>query len=310
VDHQRRAVIDVGTNSVKLLVADVTGTGVSPVFETSRQTRLGQGFYTTHRIQAEPILKTAAAVADFAAKARECQAVSVRVLATSAAREALNADELTAAIENASGLRVEIISGEREANLGFCGVATDGRLAEMPLMLLDVGGGSTEFILGRGANIDYSASFQLGTVRLLEQLPVSDPPLPAQLANCRRRVREFLQQEVQPRVDSARIARQGWEMVAIGGTASILGCMEAELTTFDRDRLESTLLSLDRLRWYTTHLWGLPIARRREVIGLPSKRADVILTGVVIYEAVMEQFAFGEMRISTRGLRFAALLEG
>ena len=126
----RRAVIDVGTNSVKLLVADVDGQEIRPVSEQSQQTRLGHAFYETHRLQPEAISATATAVAGFAAAAREAQAASIRVIATSAAREALNRDELTSAIEQASGLTVEVISGEQEADLGFQGVTTDPQLAQ------------------------------------------------------------------------------------------------------------------------------------------------------------------------------------
>src|SRR5689334_12351102 len=108
----RRAVIDVGTNSIKLLVAEVTGHEVNPLLEQSKQTRLGQDFYQTHKLQAEPIEKTARAVAEFTRQARQEEAASIRVIATSAARDATNAQELTAAIERASGLKVEILSGD------------------------------------------------------------------------------------------------------------------------------------------------------------------------------------------------------
>ena len=146
----RRAVIDVGTNSVKLLVAQVAGHEVRPLLEESKQTRLGSGFYETHCLQPEAIASTAKAVARFAEIARQQEVSPIRVIATSAARDALNAQELTSAIEAASGLKVEIISGEQEADWVFQGVTSDQRFASERLLLLDVGGGSTEFILGVG----------------------------------------------------------------------------------------------------------------------------------------------------------------
>src|SRR6267142_5676404 len=142
----RRAVIDVGTNSIKLLVADVRGRDVRPVHEESKQTRLGKGFYESNCLQPEAIARTAEAVWEFAEIAREKSAASIRVIATSAARDAVNPTDLTLSIERASGLKTEIISGEREAGWVFQGVATDAELAKRPLLLLDVGGGSTEFI--------------------------------------------------------------------------------------------------------------------------------------------------------------------
>ena len=311
----RRAVIDVGTNSVKLLVAEVAGRCMNPVREESHQTRLGQGFYETHRLQPGPIAATAEAVARFADQARREGAEAIRVIATSAARDALNARELTAAIAHASGLTVEVITGEREADWAFQGVTTDPSLAESPLLLLEAGGGSTQLILGHGAQTDFRESFPLGTVRLLEQAPPDDPLRPGELAACRDRVREFLRKEALPGLEPA-LRRQAKldasaatiQLVGTGGTASILGCMEVRLDTFDRARLEATRLSRDQLNWHVERLWSLPLEARKQLVGLPKNRADVILIGTVIYEAVTELFGFRELRISTRGLRFGALL--
>ena len=312
----RRAVIDVGTNSIKLLVADVVGRDIRPVIEESRQTRLGQSFYATHRLQAEPIAKSAKAVADFASKAREENAVSIRVIATSAARDAVNAGELLSALEQASGLKVEIISGDQEADLVFQGVTTDAALSREPLLLLDVGGGSTEFILGHSEQKDFRQSLNLGTVRLLEKLKPSDPPTAQELAACREWVADFLNMEVAPKLSPAMRREEKFQsdkdklrLVGAGGTASILGCIEAKLDKFDRERLEQTRLSSARLRSHVERLWGVSLAERKQITGLPHNRADVILTGAAIYEGVMETFAFKTLRISTRGLRFAAVMD-
>ena len=99
------------------------------------------------------------------------------------------------------------------------------------------------------------------------------------------------------------------QLVGVGGTASILGCMEAELAQFDRARIEATRLPAARVSWHLERLWSLPLERRKQIIGLPKNRADIILMGVAIYQAVMETFDFPDLRISTRGLRFAALLQ-
>jgi exopolyphosphatase/guanosine-5'-triphosphate,3'-diphosphate pyrophosphatase len=316
MSYTRRAVIDVGTNSIKLLVADVDGHDVRPVSEDSKQTRLGQGFYETHRLQAEPIAKTAKAVKTFAEKARELKAASIRIIATSAARDAVNPGDLISAIETASGLKVEIISGEQEADWAFHGVTTDPALATQPLLLLDVGGGSTEFILGQGEHKHFQESFPLGTVRLMEKSPHSDPPTPEELIKCRDWLRKFLKAEVQPKLtakmnagDKIYSATDGLRLVGTGGTASILARLELKADEFNRDHIEAVRLGVERVRWHVQNLWSLPLAERQQIAGLPKKRADVILTGAVIYEAVMEQFGFGELRVSTRGLRFAALME-
>ena len=99
------------------------------------------------------------------------------------------------------------------------------------------------------------------------------------------------------------------QLVGVGGTATILACMEAKLEAFDRARIEATRLSAARVSWHLERLWGLPLEERKKTIGLPRNRADVILMGVAIYQAVMEEFGFAEMRVSTRGLRFAAVMD-
>jgi exopolyphosphatase / guanosine-5'-triphosphate,3'-diphosphate pyrophosphatase len=311
----RRAVIDIGTNSVKLLVADVTNGRATPVLEDSDQTRLGAGFYETHRLQPQAIAKTAVAVGAFVKKAAELGAVSTRLIATSAARDAKNPQDLISAVEKAVGLKVEIISGEQEADWAFQGVTSDPELAEQPLQLLDVGGGSTEFILGQGEHKHFRESFQLGTVRLLEKLPVSDPPTSKELAACREWVKHFLESQVSPKLTPALkketkmdTAHRPVMLVGTGGTTTILARMEAEIDSYDRDIIESTRLSLERMRARTEKLWSLTLAERKQIIGLPPKRADVILTGAVIFEQIMETFGFQDLRVSTRGLRFAAVL--
>ena len=312
----RRAVIDVGTNSVKLLVADVSGRDIRPVCEESKQTRLGQGFYETHRLLPEAIANTAQAVAVFADQARAAKSVHIRVIATSAARDAVNADELSSAIERASGFRLEIISGEREADWAFQGVTTDAALTNIPFLLLDVGGGSTEFILGEGTKKHFRHSFRLGTVRLLETIAHSDPPAADELAETRRWLRDFIEDKIRPMLGPAleresrlHAGRVSIPLVGTGGTTTILARMEAALETYDRATIESTCLSLERVKWHTENIWSLPLAKRQEIVGLPKKRADVILPGAAIMEAVMEAFGFAELRVSTRGLRFAAVMD-
>jgi exopolyphosphatase / guanosine-5'-triphosphate,3'-diphosphate pyrophosphatase len=306
----RRAVIDVGTNSAKLLVADVRGSDVQPVLEESRQTRLGAGFYESHQLQPEPIARTAEAVWEFAEIAREKSASSIRVIATSAARDAVNPADLTNTIERACGLKTEIISGEREAEWAFQGVATDPKLVNTSLLLLDVGGGSTEFILGRDGQKLFAGSFPFGTVRLLEQFRLSDPPTRSEFAACRDWLQSFLRAELRPPLEPVLAGETGeLRLVGTGGTASILASIAKKLDRFDRDQIEHSVLTLKEVITQRKHLWRICLEERKDVPGLPRQRADVILTGVLIYEAVMAELGFGTLHISTRGLRFAAVMD-
>ncbi|MEO6181787.1 MAG: Ppx/GppA family phosphatase [Verrucomicrobiota bacterium] len=304
----RRAVIDVGTNSVKLLVADLVGSKVVPVDEQSKQTRLGRGFYETHQLQAEAISATAEAVQRFAVQANALQAENIRVIATSAARDAINAPDLLNAIQVSSGLPVEIISGEQEADWVFQGVASDPKLAGLPLFIIDVGGGSAELIVGQGNKQHFRNSFRLGSVRLLEQLKLADPPERESLARCRQWLKNFLDEHIAPELEPALRNCQRPILVGTGGTATILARMEKGLSDFDREQIEAARLSMDQVKMHLERLWKLSMEERKKIIGLPPKRADVILTGLAIYEATMQRFGLAELRISTRGLRYAAVL--
>jgi len=311
MNPSRRAVVDVGTNSIKLLVGDVADGLVTPVEERSEQTRLGAGFYETQELQPTPIARTAQAVARFVSIARDAEAVSVRIIATSAVRDARNASELTEAIRRASALRAEIISGEQEADWVFRGVTSDPRLHGRQLLILDVGGGSTEFILGEHDHLSFRRSFPMGSVRLLEMLKPADPPSLADLAGCRQWVRDFFAQEVGPAMESlfTEAVKRELTLVGTGGTTTLLARMERKLLHFDREQIEGTRLTRAQVLEYMVHLWSLPIAARKQIPGLPPNRADVIIMGVAIYEAVMHHFQLPELYVSTRGLRFGALLD-
>ncbi|MCX8157131.1 MAG: hypothetical protein N3J91_11920 [Verrucomicrobiae bacterium] len=302
----RRAVIDVGTNSVKLLVADIQNGVVNPVMEGSHQTRLGEGLFRQHLLQPHAIARTVEGVADFVRQARALGAEAVRVYATSAAREAANRNELVDALKSATGLGLEIIPAETEAEWAFLGVLSHPAFAGQDLLLMDLGGGSAQFIVGAGGHARFQASYPLGCVRWLEKTHLSDPPAPAEKQECCQRLHAFLSSAVLPALQPHLPA--GCQWVGIGGTATILGRMELGMTGFEREQLENLRLPADKVRQWRDHLWSLPLARRRQIAGLPPNRADVILMGTAIFAEVMQLLGFAELCLSTRGPRFGALL--
>lgn len=307
----RRAVIDIGTNSVKLLVADLdrAHSRITPVLERGIQTRLGRGFYTHRLLQTEPVAATAQTCRDFFRLAREHHAEEVILVATSAVREALNPELLLEAVLQATGRPVQILSGEEEADLAFLGVGTSPAILPDRRLILDVGGGSTEFILGIPESIPYRQSFPLGTVRTMESAVVSDPPAHGELHACQEQLHHFLQKQVAPSLRPQLDSISGpcpW--IATGGTAALLACLELSLESFDRDRIEQCVLTRSALRSRCASLWQLSLAERRLLPGLPPNRADVILFGAAIMLAVLDAFEVTELRPSTRGLRFGALL--
>jgi exopolyphosphatase/guanosine-5'-triphosphate,3'-diphosphate pyrophosphatase len=184
------------------------------------------------------------------------------------------------------------------------------------LLLLEVGGGSTQFILGQGDQMHFRQSYPLGAVRLLEKSPHSDPPMSGELAACRDWLKKFLISKVRLELEPAlkrevkiHAQHHAVRLVGTGGTATVLARMELGMDDYDRDHIEAARLSLKKVWGWLERLWSLPLAERRKIPGLPEERADVMLTGALIYGAVMEAFEFSELRVSTRGLRFAAVMD-
>lgn len=302
--------IDVGTNSVKLLIAEVADLAITPLHESSEQTRLGRGFFQDQRLRPEAIRRTAQVTAEFVATAERYGARRVRIIATSAARDAVNREELIEAIRRATALPAEVISGEQEAEWGFHGVTSDGRLKEQRLLLLDVGGGSTQCVLGEKGHHVFCESFPMGSVRLYELLQPRDPPAAEDLVKCRAWLTHFLAQRIVPQleVSLAGARRHEARLVGTGGTSVLLARMHQRLPDYDRAAIERTVLTYEQVMEWLRLLWGQSLAQRRTIPGLPPERADVILTGLAIIEAVMAHFAFPDLYISTRGIRFGALL--
>ena len=302
----RRGVIDIGTNSVKLLIADLHGGNISPHLETSRQTRLGRGLYADGKLQAEPIEATVAAVNELLALARRNDCGDIRIIATSAVREAANSGELLESL----GQAVQILSGDDEARLAFAGAVSYPRLVKQPVVVLDTGGGSTEVIVGDAGGMRFHLSLPLGSVRLMERHAVSDPPSADELAAVRESIDTQLRARGVPEL-RRQIAALGQaapvQLVATGGVASILAMMELGIDDHDRERMEAVGLSVERVAAWRGRLWGLHLARRREITGLPANRADVALFGSLLVEQSMRQLGFDALRVSTRGVRFGVL---
>jgi exopolyphosphatase/guanosine-5'-triphosphate,3'-diphosphate pyrophosphatase len=306
----RRAAIDVGTNSVKLLVAEVDGRRVHPLLEQVIQTRLGAGSYGEQRLGAEAMRRTVTAIVRLAQTAAAQGVDRPRVIATSAAREARNAADLVAAVQARTGLALEIIPGEREAEWAYLGVTTDPVHASHPLLILDVGGGSTELVLGCADNVQLRRSYPIGTVRLLERIGPADPPTAADYERCVGLIRDTLESDWAALIQPAVARQPRLRLVGSSGTATILAQIEGRLAGFERRRIDHTRLSREAVAQQCRSLWSQTLAQRRMTVGLPPDRADVILGGAAVYDQVMQLGRLSELWITTRGFRFAAVLDG
>ncbi|MFT3914320.1 MAG: Ppx/GppA phosphatase family protein [Anaeromyxobacteraceae bacterium] len=309
----RLAAIDVGTNTVLLLVAEVRGEALVAVKERAEITRLGKGVDATGRLDPAAIARTVAVLADYAREARALGATEIICVATSAARDAANGGEFFEAARAAAGLEPEIIGGDEEARLvyasawrDFGGPATVKRATstapEAALAVLDVGGGSTEFIVGRGAAPDARTSLQVGAVRLTERHVRTDPLSPADRAALVAGARAALAP-----ITSLAARAPGARLVGIAGTVTTLAAVEQALPAYDADRVHGSTLTLAQVDAVVDRLAGLAVTARAALPGMEPKRADVILAGGVVVAEAMRLGGFEELVVSDRGVRWGLL---
>ena len=285
----RRAVIDIGTNTVKLLVADIRDGQVFPVVSKDLTTRLGEGVDATRQLSPAAIARTVAAITGYVADVQELAVADLTAFTTSAARDAGNRQEFLAAVHRQSGLTVEVLTGQREAELIFRGVASDPAWSTNQLLVLDIGGGSAEFIQGAAGKIDRWQSLPLGAVRLTEQF--RDRSF-AELA-------EYLRTTLRAALAGYGVA--GRQFIATGGATITLG----RVATGKTDRTE---LTFEAVRGLVAQLNALPLTELRKVPGLPPDRADIIVAGGAVLMFAMEALGATDLTISTRNLRYGALL--
>src|SRR3990172_36335 len=299
------AAIDVGTNTLRLLVAETVGPDDYTVLhEEKKITRLGEGLWSTGVLQDAPRRRSLTVLRRFADLARSLKAGEIAAVATSAVREARNGQEFVGEVWREAGLALRVIDGEEEACLTLLGVRHGLRLGSRRVLAIDIGGGSTEFVLARGEVIEGIVSTGLGVVKLTEQYLVSDPPT----VDERRRLEEF----VGTRIDRLRRELPGLgaaQLVGTAGTVTTLAAVDLALVTYDRQKVRGHCLSLARVRELLDRLARLPLRERRQVPGLESGRADIILAGAAILAVSMERLRDHELRVSNDGLREGILLD-
>ena len=281
--------IDCGTNSTRLLVSD----GERTVERLMRITRLGQDVDRTHRLAPEAIGRTVAVLEEYRAVMDGHRVDRLRMTATSAARDAANRDEFFDAAERAVGVRPELLSGDEEAALSFAGAASDLDPAQGPFLVVDIGGGSTEFVVGRDAPLG-SISLDIGCVRLTEKYLHHDPPRPDELSNAISVVHTMLEDVTRavPAVEDAA------RLVGLAGTVTTMAAVEIGLAEYDRDRIHHFELSKAAAEDVFRTLATEARADRVHNPGLEEARADVIVGGAIILVTIMRHYGFDTCLVS------------
>lgn len=302
----RVAVIDIGTNSTRLLLAEADGDagGDGRLRELERQSRvtgLGRGLETSGLLAEEAIDDVAATVADYLERARAHDPEEMVALATSAVRDAGNGGAFLAEMRERFALAVRTISGAEEAELSWLG-AVASRPSPARRLVLDIGGGSTELIVGTGATIEHHTSLQLGVVRHTERYLRSDPPEQAEL--------EAMARSVRAELEAARAAAGGSPVqgIALAGTPASLAAIELGLDPYDGSRIEGYELSAEIVGKQLSSLAGMPLADRAQVVGLHPDRAPMIVAGALILAAALRTFGLERITVSERDILWGAAL--
>ena len=299
------AVIDVGTNSVKTTAVDVeNNTSGAVLLDASEVTRLGEGVDAARNLNPVAMMRTVDVVHNFVERAKAVGVSEIRVVGTSALRDAANRSEFIDLVKSKTGITVEVIDGDREASLAFAAVRADPDVSARlhgELVVFDIGGGSTELILGKGLAPDKKISLNIGAVRLTERFISTDPPTPAEISNATAEITEQF-------AKAAWIGSPGL-VAGIGGTAVTLAAVAHGAAYDDVESLNGRVLSLEEIEVALQRFQSADLAQRRTIRGLDPKRADVIICGTLILRALLQTCGLNSFIVSTRGLRFGLLAE-
>jgi exopolyphosphatase/guanosine-5'-triphosphate,3'-diphosphate pyrophosphatase len=292
----RVAAIDIGTNSVRLLVAEVTagdpGASLVTLDRRMRITRLGQGVHASHRLAPDAIERTLTVLREYRGVIDDLGVEHVRATATSAARDSENRDEFFGPATEVLGQSPELLSGEEEARLSFLG-ATTGLDAPGPFLVIDIGGGSTELVVGT-TEPEALRSLDVGCVRITEQWLESDPPAPEELSNAVSAVRDELADVVRE-IPSIRDAAT---VVGLAGTITTVAAIEQGLPEYDRDRIHHFRLTRTAAEEVFRTLAIESAEERRHNPGLEAERVDVIVGGVVVLVSIFRTLDLDEILVS------------
>jgi exopolyphosphatase / guanosine-5'-triphosphate,3'-diphosphate pyrophosphatase len=296
------AAVDIGSNSVRLKIARLTGGHLRAIHEDREVTRLGEGVFRSGFLTPESMAETVKVLRRFHRVTQQLVTDPVRVVATSALRDARNSQAFLEWVRAATGWTVEIISGLEEARLIHLGLVSSARLDSRPTLMIDLGGGSCELTVSAQAHIRETVSLPLGAVRLTDEFLRHDPPRKGEL----KRLRGFIAREVN-RIASRVIAAKVNKVIATSGTADALTIAASHLRkTANRQRFVVSRSEMTRL---ASRLSRLPVDERRKINGIGVRRAEIVVAGVIVYHELLERLHLNGFRYSPLGLRDGILAQ-
>jgi len=302
----RVAILDLGTNSTRLLIADVDPAGrLEEVERRSAVTRLGEGVDDQGRLKPAAIDRVCVALDAYAKLIRGAGCQAARAVMTSAVRDAANGPEFVSLVNDRYDVDARAITGDEEARLTFRGAMSERDVhTTASTLVVDVGGGSTELIVGAADQISFHVSLQAGVVRQTERHLPSDPPTATQLLALRREVRALIKRHVPPGE-----RRRATQAIAVAGTAVSCAAIDQGLRDYDSARVQGYPVDLATCRLLLARVAGIPLAARRTIRGLHPDRAPTIIAGIAILVEVLESFGLPGFEASEHDILRGAALE-
>ena len=297
----RVAALDQGTNTTRLLVADVLDGRVDEVLRRSQITRLGEGVDRRRRLLPLPIARVRNVLTDYRRSLEQLGAERALLVATSAVRDAENGDAFLGEIEWSYGFTTRLVAGAEEAELSFRG-ATLGRTLAASTLVLDIGGGSTELVVGDGGGIRAAASIDAGSVRMTERYLQADPPGSQELDACATAVRSLLR-------EGAPMEPAPTAAIGVAATITTLAALDLGLDEYDRERVDGHVLTAAAVDAQLERLAALPLEERRRVPALDRDRAPVIVAGAIIVREALAHYGLDVLEVSERDILDGIALE-
>jgi exopolyphosphatase/guanosine-5'-triphosphate,3'-diphosphate pyrophosphatase len=298
----RVAAVDIGTNSTRLLVADVDDGHIADLARETRVTRLGEGVDERHRLLPVPIARVRNTLSDYRRTLEGLGAERTLAIATSAIRDADNGEAFLGEVEWSYGFATRLLSGHEEALMTYSGV-TSGRDLQTGTVIVDIGGGSTELVAGGPDGVRWHDSLDIGSVRLTERFLHTDPPTAEELAACARTVRALLAERVPD-----EIRERTASAIGVAGTVTSIAALALGLEEYDRGRVHGSELTAEALSAQLDRLAAVPVAERRRLRPLDPERAPVIVAGAVIARETLAFFGLDTLEISERDILDGAAL--
>jgi exopolyphosphatase/guanosine-5'-triphosphate,3'-diphosphate pyrophosphatase len=295
-------VIDIGTNSTRLFIADIADGRVIRVERQSRVTRLGRGVDLSGQLSSEAIEATCEVISKYVATCGEAGVERTEAIATSAVRDAENGDAFVAELRERFALSARVLDGEEEARLTYLG-ATAERAAVESALVIDIGGGSTELIVGHGERIDFHTSLQAGVVRHTERHIAADPPTTVELEALAADIRNLIEGAL-----ADRPVHGPSKGIAVAGTPTSLAAVELGLDPYDPERVHGLVLALPAIQRQLSLFAAAPLAERAEIVGLHPDRAPTIIAGVVILIEAMRAFGLDEVEVSEHDILYGTAI--